>query len=522
MSHASIRWSLGQGTNVALCLTTLVLGDPLLAAPAGRPSTKTQNSALPEGEKREAVRQLFPATPDAELPTVLGRLEESWRRAKAMGLLDSLTGKEALERNRREVLGKALLDSRPGHPMPSEDQLKTLFLGQGEERHVSHLVCRTEAEARAALERLRAGEAFSVVAPEVSIDPSALQNQGDLGWIRQKQLVKSFGDPVFAAAAGALIGPLQTDFGWHVVKVLDVRSPKPEDFPAAKGALLKEAYEAQTAMKRQAMMEGLRERYPLRPDMALLGLDRSLDPVSGDEKRVAGRVAGSSITLRELKLHMSKTFKSGGSSHSLGATIKRSFLEGLADKVRLAAAAKALGLHLKPAVRSALWAGQCHEAYLLFSQAYLAKLEVPESALAQHHSSYSDRFLAVGAVRLQVLVCDSEEAGLQAMDQLRLGMPWRKAVAEYGNIEATGNPEPGWVEVTDLLRLVPLDRLKSITTGALGQPVGPFLAPDGYTILNVLGRRSGALMPLAECRDQVRADYVKVHGRELVDRALSQ
>lgn len=522
MSPVSIWQKTQTGVHAALGLAILLVGTTAQATGARTPSPKAQRAAGPEAGMQEALRSLYPDTPAAELPALQGRLEEAWRRAKALGLLDSLEGREALERSRLDILGRALLDTRPGHELPSDDQLLAMFLGQGEERRVSHLVCRTEEEAKAALVRLRAGEDFAAVTSAVSIDPTALQNGGDLGWMRQKQLARAFGDPVFAAAPGALVGPFQTNFGWHVAKVTEARAPRPADFPAAKPALLKEAEEALLSLKRQAALEGLRERYPLRADMAVLGLDRTLDAAPGDETRIAGRVAGQAITLRDLKLHLGKTFKSGGPSHSMGASIKRSFMEGIADRLRLAAAAKALGLHLKPPVRSAIWAGQRQEAYLLYQQAYLARLEIPEAVLAEHHRNHPDRFLSVGAVRLQVLVADSEEACQQAMEQVRQGMAWGQAASRFGNQEATGDPEPGWVEVADLLKLVPLGNLKAITNGPLGQPVGPFLAPDGWTVLKVLGRRAGPLMPLAECRDQVRSDYLKGQGASLVDQALSR
>jgi hypothetical protein len=402
----------------------------------------------------------------------------------------------------------------------TEDQVLAAFLSQGEERKVSHLLCRTEEEATAALRRIKDGEAFDKVASEVSTDPSASQNRGDMGWIRQRQMIKAFGDPVFTAEPGILVGPFKTDFGWHVAKVHEVRSPKAEDFPAVKEALMREAAASRMTMKRSAALEGLRPRYPLVPDMTVLDVDRTTQVMPGDDKRIAGKVAGTAITLRELKLHLGEVFKSVGPSHSMGASTKRSFMEGLADQIRLAAAAKARGLDRKPAVQGALWAAQHQEAYRLYANFYLGKLEVSEAQLKQHHEAHPDRFLRVGKLRLQVLVSDSEEAAINAMNQVRLGMPWNKAVAQFGNAEATGNSEPGWVDVADLQKMLPPASLKPLLTGPIGQPVGPVLAPDGYTLFQVQERRSGAVMPLEECRELVGADFLKSNGRTLVDQSL--
>jgi hypothetical protein len=475
---------------------------------------------LSESLKAQAAQALNPGVSAADLPVLVARWETAWARAQAAGLLTSPEGKEALGRRRREALGIALLDSQPGHAPMTEAQVREAFLSQGEERKVSHLLCRTEEEAAAALKRIKDGEAFDKVAPEVSTDPTASQNRGDLGWIRQKQMVKAFGDPVFTAEPGTLVGPFKTDFGWHVAKVHEARNPKPEDFPAVKEALMKEAAAYRMSVKRNAALESLRSRFPLTPDMTVLEVDRTTQVMPGDDKRIAGKVAGTAITLRELKLHMGEVFKSVGPSHSLGASTKRSFMEGLADQIRLAAAARAKGLERKPAVQGALWAAQHQEAYRLYATFYLGKLEVSEAQLKQHHEAHPDRFLRVGKLRLQVLVSDSEEAAINAMNQVRLGMPWGQAVAQFGNAEATGNPEPGWVDVADLQKMLSPASLKPLLTGPLGQPVGPVLASDGYTLFQVQERRSGTVMPLDECRELVSGDFLKSNGRALVDQSL--
>ncbi len=109
-----------------------------------------------------------------------------------------------------------------------------------------------------------------------------------------------------------------------------------------------------------------------------------------------------------------------------------------------------------------------------------------------------------------------------ALNQVRMGLPWREAVARFANAEATGNPEPGWLEVASLKALVPPTLMQPLLTGPLGQPVGPMLGPDGYMIFNALERRPGPVLPLAECRDAVRADYLKVHGAAMVERDLDR
>lgn len=90
-----------------------------------------------------------------------------------------------------------------------------------------HILVETEEEAQAVLERLGAGEDFGTLAQELSTDPSAEQNAGDLGEFTRGQMVPEFTEAVFAAEAGETIGPVQTDFGYHIIEVVEVDQGPP-------------------------------------------------------------------------------------------------------------------------------------------------------------------------------------------------------------------------------------------------------------------------------------------------------
>lgn len=68
--------------------------------------------------------------------------------------------------------------------------------------------------------RIKNGEDIKVLASELSDDPSAKQNKGDLGWFTKGAMVKEFEEASFSANVGDLVGPVKTNFGFHVIKVL--------------------------------------------------------------------------------------------------------------------------------------------------------------------------------------------------------------------------------------------------------------------------------------------------------------
>lgn len=75
------------------------------------------------------------------------------------------------------------------------------------------------------LERLRAGGDFAALAKEHSADPGSAAKGGDLGFFERGRMVKPFEDAAFAAEVDAVVGPVETQFGQHIIKVT---AKKPE------------------------------------------------------------------------------------------------------------------------------------------------------------------------------------------------------------------------------------------------------------------------------------------------------
>ena len=106
-----------------------------------------------------------------------------------------------------------------------------------EERRARHILINSpdenpEAEARAAdvLQRLEAGEAFEALAMELSEDAGTSGQGGDLGWLSRGLLIGPFEDTLFAMEAGAVEGPIKTDFGYHVIRLEEVRAGEVQTF----------------------------------------------------------------------------------------------------------------------------------------------------------------------------------------------------------------------------------------------------------------------------------------------------
>lgn len=120
----------------------------------------------------------------------------------------------------------------------------------------SHILVETEDEAKAVIAELEGGRAFEEVAREKSIDPGAA-NGGDLGFFSAGMMVQPFAEAAFALSEpGQLSAPVQSQFGWHVIKLAEKRDAPPPTIqqvaPRLQQMLVFEAYNAVVVPRKDA------------------------------------------------------------------------------------------------------------------------------------------------------------------------------------------------------------------------------------------------------------------------------
>ena len=149
------------------------------------------------------------------------------------------------ELSRRELLTSAFLqDYVKKNPISDADtkaayeQYKKAY--GDKEYSARHIVVKTEAEAKDVIAQLGKGGDFAKIAKEKSLDPGSKEKGGDLGWFSPATMVKPFSYAVAGLQKGAVTNvPVQTQFGWHVIKLTDTRPSQPLSYDKTKDGLQK-------------------------------------------------------------------------------------------------------------------------------------------------------------------------------------------------------------------------------------------------------------------------------------------
>ncbi|MFU7500964.1 MAG: peptidylprolyl isomerase [Candidatus Tisiphia sp.] len=102
------------------------------------------------------------------------------------------------------------------------DKLVASLKGK-EEVKVSHILVATEKEAINVQNRLKKGEKFAKLAKDFSKDEGSKANGGEIGYITSGQLVPEFEDKALSMKVNEVSSPVKTQFGWHIITVLDKR-----------------------------------------------------------------------------------------------------------------------------------------------------------------------------------------------------------------------------------------------------------------------------------------------------------
>ena len=209
--------------------------DPVVAKVNGaeikRSEVMRTIASLPPQVQQMPVQMIFPAVIDqiinGKLVAEAGyknnvqndpEVAERMKRAEERIVQELYLTQEVQKRITAERLQEAYNQFKQENP--PQDEVKA-----------SHILVESEDAAKAIIADLKKGGDFAKIAGEKSTDKAAAQQGGDLGFFTKDQMVEPFANAAFAMKPGDVSEtPVQTQFGWHVIKVVERRQSTPPIF----------------------------------------------------------------------------------------------------------------------------------------------------------------------------------------------------------------------------------------------------------------------------------------------------
>lgn len=149
------------------------------------------------------------------------------------GLENDPAAQRRLAMARERILGNLLFESLVASEV-TDSRIDEIYAEQlalqqsNDEVSIAHILLETEAEARAIHERIINGESFEALAVSHSRDASTKLMHGSLGWVSPNNEPDPLPKIIAITETGDVADPYQTDAGWHILKVKDRRTRRPQ------------------------------------------------------------------------------------------------------------------------------------------------------------------------------------------------------------------------------------------------------------------------------------------------------
>jgi len=233
-----------------------VLGASVLSA--GNTHAQSADKSLPEGISATVngrpiptamiaaveaqLKQQGEVTDRNEILEELINLEVLTQRAEAQKLDQKPDVAATLQLQYAQTMANSYLESLSTDLVVTDEAIRAEYddqvkLLKRSEYRASHILLDTEADAVAVIDSLNKGGDFTILANEFSTGPSAAQG-GDLGWFDEGTMVAEFSAALTELKKGEYTKkPVQTQFGWHVIYLVDTRTGNLPDFNSVKGGI---------------------------------------------------------------------------------------------------------------------------------------------------------------------------------------------------------------------------------------------------------------------------------------------
>lgn len=168
-----------------------------------------------------------------------------YKQAQASGMENSEKVKDMLDRLKKKLVSQTFLEEKIGADVTDAavraeyDKRSKAEKGK-KEVHARHILVQEEKLAKELKEQLDDGADFMTLAREKSEDKASGKNGGDLGFFGEKEMIPAFTKAAFALKKGEISDPVNTEFGWHIIRVEETRDAKMPPFAEMRDSIREE------------------------------------------------------------------------------------------------------------------------------------------------------------------------------------------------------------------------------------------------------------------------------------------
>lgn len=226
----------------------------------GKPVPTTRVDALVK--QIEASGRAVDDTVRAQIKEEVILREIFMQEAQKRGVANSAEFKNQMELARQTIMIRTLFAEYQKTDPVTDAEVKAEYdkfvaANAGKEFKARHILVEKEADAKAIIANIKKGAKFEDIAKKESKDPGSGANGGDLDWAPAASYVPEFSQAMVKLAKGQMTdAPVQSQFGWHIIRVDDIRDAELPKFDEVKPQIVQQM----TQQKLQKFQHGLREK----------------------------------------------------------------------------------------------------------------------------------------------------------------------------------------------------------------------------------------------------------------------
>ena len=408
----------------------------------------------------------------------------------------------------------------------TETEIKEEYEKQKEEVHAAHILMETKEQADAIYQQLKSGADFTQLAKEKSIDPSAKNNGGDLGFFSRGKMIPEFQDVAFKLKPGEISRPVQTQYGWHVIKLMEKRNTVQPPFEQAQKTIQARLDQTKREARVKEYFGEMKKKIGFKLNEKawelILSKKQEIPPDTMGLKKPGETLDAKMFTEEELNQPL---FTYQGGELSVAAFIQQFSQMPQPYRPRLADKEKIGEIAFQTMVRDILtnvakqdnlentkefkdeWQASKEKEMIkrMRDEVILKGVGISDAEIQGYYDRFKDRFTVQAQVKVREIMVKTPEEADAILKQLKKGADFtklasEKTIREY--VKGAGGD----------LGSFPRTRYPEIFDAAAGLKKGDLAGPIkitdrqlgvGYSLIQLDDKTEQKVQPLAEVQDRV-------------------